>query len=224
MCSLKWPRWVERKVDITGIGTILLALATFAAVWVASKALGDATNQIALSRAQLEVAERQAGESHRPVVIGVGENGPLVNRRAGNSRGEVPGRPYVLPYNGPALQELRRGPTPTTVLIVPVENIGSGPALDVSASVTAWVARHNIYTNVRASEQTPGVTAGLGAGSTVQLEIHIQVPKTSDIFADGAPGFVLRMTYRDVSEKNWITATTWAPLGDRYAGSAVGAG
>ena len=109
-------------------------------------------------------------------------------------------------------------------MVVPVENIGSGPALNVSASVTEWVASHNIYTNVRASEQTPGVTAGLGAGSTVQLEIHIQVPKTPDIFANGSPGFVLRITYRDVSGKEWVTATTWAPAGDRYAGSAVGAG
>jgi hypothetical protein len=147
------------------------------------------------------VAERQAGESHRPVIVGVGENGPLI-QRVGSSRGEVPGRPYVRPYNGPALQELRRRPTPTTVLIVPVENIGSGPALNVSACVTEWVARHNIYTNVRASEQTPGVTAGLGAGSTVQLEIHIQVPKTPDIFANGSPGFVLRITYRDVPKRS----------------------
>jgi hypothetical protein len=93
--------------------------------------------------------------------------------------------------------------------------------------VYRWATAQNEYVNVPKTvgeEQLPGVASGLGAGSTVQLEIHVPLPNPDTEPGFGSPGFIMRMTYQDVAGKKWITETTWLAFQDRYTDSKVRSG
>jgi hypothetical protein len=218
---MRWPRWLDRKIDLTGIGTLLLAIATFGAVAIGVRTLNETKSQIGVSKSQIAISTRDLQESHRPVLVGVAESGRLIPR-AGSAGRTVPARPYVLPYHGPPLNLVYERPTST--LIIPVENVGAGPALNVSAQVVRWATTRNEYAAPAAApvtQQAEGTATGLGVGGLVQLEIHMEVPKTREIMWNGSPGFIVSIIYADGAGKRWETLGTWVPEAEAYAGVDV---
>jgi hypothetical protein len=101
------------NIDPTALATFLLAAITLVTVVVGGRALGKTQEEIDLSRREVE-------EAHRPVIIPLLDDAQkmilmfddITERRA---------RPYYLQNNR---------------LVVPIKNIGSGPALNISVNVT----------------------------------------------------------------------------------------
>jgi hypothetical protein len=114
----------EPTVDITGIGTLALAMVTVGAVVVGGLALKDAEGQIDVSR-------KQVAESHRPVVVGVADTARVIPEALGSGGVVIPrGRkvrahPYMLQLPGPTGTYPQLAKIAQSVLVVPIENIGS---------------------------------------------------------------------------------------------------
>jgi hypothetical protein len=168
--------------DLTAIGTVLLALATFVSLLVARRALKQTQDEIELSRAEVE-------QAHRPVVI------PIVDHQ----RMELG-----------QLGTMERGPRVAdgNVLIVPVENIGAGPALRLEARATP-IDASGAPSPAPDGPQTPAEIAGLGKGSFAPLEIGVHR------LAIGV-SFELTVTYEDVADKRWETRGRWSAERSRY--------
>ncbi len=174
--------------DWTAIGTLtlaavtlLLAGATFWMVVLARRSLAQTKDEIALSRREVE-------EAHRPVLV------PLADSRSLHStEGPAAARPTV-----PGAGQLR----------VPIENIGTGPALRVEASVQ-MLNPDGGPTGVGTGGMEPGVVAGIRASSS--LPVIVKIGGLADV-----PGFWLTLTYEDVAGKGWITKARYIPTGARY--------
>jgi hypothetical protein len=216
-----------RREDITALATAGMAIATFAAVAVGAGALFEAKRQI-------DVSQRQVTESHRPVLIGVADPGRMIPQASGSGgvvlkQGvKVRDHPYTLQSLGPTGSYPQLAHVTKTVLVVPVENIGSGPALDISAKVTRVEASGGEFITVPASpgneEQLPGDAAGLAAGSMIQLEIHVPRANSVTEHFEASAGFIMSLTYRDVAGKKWTTETKWLGPDEQYMNSRVTSG
>jgi hypothetical protein len=103
----------------TAAGTLLLAAATFVSLIFARSALKKTQDQIELGQAQLtqtqreiELSRREVEEAHRPVVV------PVADTLQRSSR------------------TVRSGPDVSDhLLVIPLRNIGSGPALHVAMTL-----------------------------------------------------------------------------------------
>ena len=117
-------------------------------------------------------------------------------------------RPVVVP------QPLSR-PTVATgeALVVPVANVGMGPALRIEASARLLDSKGS-PSLAPTGEQTPALVTGLGAGGTTPLEI-----KTSH-WTTGVT-FELSVTYEDVAGKRWQTTGRWINDRARYEGLMI---
>jgi len=164
--------------DWTAIGTLALAAVTLAAVIVAAIALRQTRADIALSRKEVE-------ETHRPVVVPVLVTPAPATASVSASRHTLPTRPSVVEPG---------------VLAVPVENIGSGPALDIVAR-----AELLLIDGTRAGhggEPTSIGTLALGSSALTHIEIH------TARWTEGAC-FALTLTYADVAGKRWTTTARY---------------
>ena len=94
--------------DWTAIGTLALAVVTLAAVIVAAIALRQ-------TRAAIALSQKEVQEAHRPVVV------PVVGEREVGTASRS-----MLPV-GPKVRD--------GLVVIPVQNIGVGPALHVEASL-----------------------------------------------------------------------------------------
>jgi hypothetical protein len=169
----------------TAIGTLALAVATLLAVIVGAIALWQNRAAFGLSRNEVE-------EAHRPVVV------PVADRRRMDPAGPggMPGlaRPKIA-----AAGEL----------LVPVENIGTGPAVTLEARIDTWLTESGEWSAIGVGQQTSAMTAGLGIHTLLPLEI--KVPKVSDV-----SGFVLTLTYTNVAGQAWTTSARYIPTRERY--------
>lgn len=174
-------------VDPTGLATLALALITLVALLYTRRALKQTKEEIDLSRREVE-------EAHRPVVV------PVVDRSRTLT---VPG--FSRPI-GPLLIE-------TGSLLVPLENIGSGPALDVEVTITLLTEAGDI-SGANDAQQTVGAVAGLGVGGLVPVEVGVPA-------LGGVPSFEARITYRDVAGKEWLTVSRYMVPRARYEDLAI---
>jgi hypothetical protein len=136
--------------DATALGTLALAVATFASLRFARRSLGQMQQQIKLGQHQLEQTQREielsrseVEEAHRPVVVPVADPTAYMDLGADGANRE---RRLQLEQGGR--------------LFVPVQNIGSGPALNVEATVSGV----SLPDEGRTEHQTSARIAGLGEG------------------------------------------------------------
>jgi hypothetical protein len=169
----------------TAIGTLALALVTAVALVIGWLTLRQTKNEIALSRREVE-------EAHRPVLVPLADSRPLDVVETG------------LP-EPPAARPLFLG---DGQLAVPIENIGTGPALRVEASVQMRNPDGG-PTAVGTGGMKPAVLAGIKASGSVAPIIKIH--GLADV-----PGFQLTLTYEDVAGKGWITQALYVATDRRY--------
>lgn len=165
--------------------TSALAAATFWMVKLTRRTLGQSQDEIALSRREVE-------EAHRPVLI------PLADSRYL----EVVAAGIVAPLAaGPFIHEDGQ-------LTVPIENIGTGPAVQVLVSVEV-LNEHGGPTQL---PSMPAKIAGVKALGSVAPVIRVggEIAKT--------PDFRLTLAYEDVAGKRWVTRARYTayPVLSRY--------
>jgi hypothetical protein len=162
------------EVDPTALATVVLALATLVALWFTRRALKQTQQGIDLSRREVE-------EAHRPVLVPVVDQTREMSLPAATSD-RLPAMPTV----------------PGNRFLVPVENIGSGPALGVEATLT-------LDSDTLPEAHRKGHTIdvpGIGINNLTSLEF----PLAGAVLAP----FALRLGYRDVAGKKWETTARYA--------------
>jgi hypothetical protein len=171
--------------DWTAVGTLALAVATFVSLFFARIALKKTQDQIELGQQQLaqtqreiELSRSEVEEAHRPVVV------PVVGKTFIDlgAEGRVEKRPQVM----------RDGK-----LLVPVENVGPGPALNVEAWASLLDEAGQPSTG-SSGRQLSARVAGIGpnANSPLLIQVHNWT---------GTPNFALRIEYNDVAANGWCT-------------------
>lgn len=169
----------------TAIGTLALAVATFVSLFFARSALKKTQDQIELGQQQLaqtqreiELSRSEVEEAHRPVVV------PVVDKTFVDLGAD--GQPEKRP------QVLRDGK-----LLVHVENVGPGPALNVEA----WASLLDEAGHPSTGSSGPQVSARVaGIGPHADTPLLIQVHNWT-----GTPNFSLRVDYEDVASNGWRT-------------------
>jgi hypothetical protein len=181
------------NVDPTAIATIALAVLTLAAVVVGGKALSKTQTEIEWSRKEVE-------EAHRPVLIPVYDEAQELQ----------PSGTLVIHRAKPRYQERER-------VVLPIKNIGSGPALNIMLSLAPLPA------NEPAGDRDAlrwSTTRILGLGVMEILWVTVRVPDVTEV-----PDFALSLVYMDVAEKVWKTEADYIALGDgEYGGMSIDAG
>jgi hypothetical protein len=170
--------------DWTAVGTLALAIVTGISLAFGWGSLRQNQEEIALSRREVE-------EAHRPVVV------PVADRRRMDPAG-----PGVTPGDAfPRVYEAGR-------LLVPIENIGSGPALRIEATVRL-LDEAGDPSLAPSGPVTPAYVAGLGQSMVLPL----------DIAAHGwqiGVCFELTLLYEDVAGKRWRTVGSYIDGRMRY--------
>jgi hypothetical protein len=166
---------------VAAIATLALAVVTAISVAIGWSALRKAQDEVDLSRREVE-------EAHRPLVVPVIELDQ--SYRVANI-GLIPVAPTV--QQGGPFGHLRK-------LIIPVRNIGSGPALDVTVGV---IGRNDAgeYSHAWGPECFGGV---LAIGVQEVKPVDISVPPLSDV-----PSFDIAVTYSDLAGKTWRTSAKY---------------
>lgn len=159
-----------------------LAAATFWMVKLTRRALGQSQDEIAVSRREVE-------EAHRPVVV------PLQDGR----------RIDFIPQEGDGVRtEAARpslgGSLGNPTLRIPVENVGTGPAIHIEAAIELSGS-----SSLRAA-----ITALRADGRTV---VEVESGQKDDL---RLPDYWLTLTYEDVAQKGWITKAHFVGSEDRY--------
>ncbi|HEV2944278.1 MAG TPA: hypothetical protein VGX26_04100 [Solirubrobacteraceae bacterium] len=188
--------------DWTAIGTLALAAATFVSLYFARRSLGQTQKQIKLGQAQLEQTQREielsrseVEEAHRPVLVPVVDSTSYMDLGADGAGRER--RPQLEPGGH---------------LFVPVENIGSGPALNVEASVSGT----SVPEEARTEHQTSARVAGLGEGRF--LALLVELPFWKELWT-----FTLTIEYSDVAGKGWRTNALFLRDTGRYDAVTISA-
>jgi hypothetical protein len=170
--------------DATALGTLALAAVTGVSLVFGWKSLRQGQSEVE--------------EAHRPVLVPLADSRPLDVVETG------------LP-EPPAARPLFLG---EGQLVVPIENIGTGPALRVEVSVRMRNPDGG-PTAVGSGGMKPAALAGVKAsGSAAPI---VQINGLADV-----PGFRLELTYEDVAGKSWITQATYMVTEHRYADVTVG--
>lgn len=163
--------------DWTAIGTLALAVVTLAAVIVAGIAVRQTRAEIALSRKEVE-------EAHRPVVV------PVVGERKVGTVSR-----HTLPV-GPKVRD--------GLVVIPVQNIGVGPALHVEASLKLLDADGKLSI-APVGSRAPGSMTGIGKDQSTAIEIRAQG------WTEGA-SFEVTVTYWDVAGKSGRRLLAISPI------------
>ncbi len=161
----------------------LTAIGTIALAVVTVVSLVFGWRSLRLSRAEVE-------EAHRPVLV------PLADDREITLVGrDVPPKIAARPRSS------------TNLLLVPIENIGTGPALDIVARI-----------ELRNPDGGPTAVAPAAASALVGLRADGRVPLRFLLRGLGGqtPGFRVAVTYNDVAGRGWQTEAVYASSNDRY--------
>jgi hypothetical protein len=194
----------SNELDLTAIGTLLLAASTLLSLFFVRRSLNQTQLQINLGQRQLAQTQHEIGFSrkeiclsrkdaeaaHRPVVVPVagGQHFTLANGE------DLPAGPY-LPKPG--------------LLVVPIMNVGLGPALCLD-----WAIEGPALADSWSERQRLGEVTGIGVSEVISLEIAID--DLNDV-----PDFNLTLTYDGVAGKGWRTVAGWIADGGRYEGLAI---
>jgi hypothetical protein len=169
--------------DATALGTLALA-----AVTAVSLVFGWVS---------LHQGQREVEEAHRPVLVPLADPRPMGMVETGLSE-PTSARPLLLGEGQ---------------LVVPIENIGTGPALRVEVSVQ-MLNPDGGPTSVGTGGMEPAVLTGIKASGSVAPIVKIR--GLADV-----PGFSLTLTYEDVAGKSWITKSRFIVTARRYTDIAV---
>jgi hypothetical protein len=182
--------------DWTAIGTLALALVTGVSLAFAWGSLRQTQQQIKLGQEQLEqtqreieLSRREVEEAHRPVVV------PLQDSR----RIDFGSGGHIKTTDARAGLG---GTNDNKTLLIPVENVGTGPALRLEATVDVE------------PEQTVslGSTTALRADGRVMLEIEVELQAG----LVGLPDYSLILQYDDVAARGWTTRARFVAAAQRY--------
>jgi hypothetical protein len=189
------------ELDLTAIGTLSLAAATFLSLFFVRRSLKQTQAQIELGQRQLAqtqaeigLSRTEVGAAHRPVVIPVA-GGQHFTLASGE---ELPTGPYV--------------PEPG-MLVVPIINTGLGPALCLESTIEGLHSAGG-RSGAWSDRQPLGEVTGVGVSEVITLEVAIH--DLSDV-----PGFKLTLTYGDVAGKGWRTVAGWIAEHGRYEGLTI---
>lgn len=161
-------------VDPAALVTFVLAVVAIIGLLLTRRSLNQTQEEIGLSRREVE-------EAHRPVVI------PIIGKMPMDLGSD--GQREMIPQ---ALDDGR--------LVVPVENIGSGPALNVECSLQLLDVQPERVPAVRAR------IAGLAAGDLEPFVVDSYgIPVALD--------FALTVEYDDVAGKSWKTSCRYVNKG-----------
>jgi hypothetical protein len=172
---------------------ILLAFAgNWDATAVGTLALAAVTAvSLAFGWRSLRQGQREVEEAHRPVVM------PII-------------RGTFMDLGADGKHETRPKLITTGQLVLPVENIGPGPALDLEATMTYY--DDDGPSSSARGPQTPAAVAGLGVSAFAPLYLD----------AEGWNGdFLLVIDYKDVAGKTWRTQARFVQKLKRYVDLAV---
>jgi hypothetical protein len=172
--------------DWTAIGTLALAAVTAISLRLGYLALKS-------TRAELE-------GSQRPVVV------PL----ASNLLIENPVPPRVVMPKGAHQTEVQARPTSLEggMLMVPVSNIGKGPALSVTVIVIGRTDTGG-YSESWGNRMNDGYAYAVAVGETVPILVAVDQLGTGS-----TPSFDLMIAYRDLAGRNWCTEARYIRAGD----------
>jgi hypothetical protein len=169
--------------DLTAVGTCALALVTLVSLILGWRALRQTKQEIQLSRREVE-------EARRPVIL------PLADDREITLVGrDVPDKIAARPRAA------------TQLLLVPIENIGTGPALQVQATLRL---RNEGGEPTALGMETQSNLGGLRTDGRVPLRFKIQG------LTGQTPGFSLSLKYLDVAGRTGRTDAVYAPSRDSY--------
>lgn len=156
--------------------------------------LALAWNSLKQTQREIELSRREVEEAHRPVVM------PIV-------------RGTFMDLGADGQHETSPKLLQTGQLVVPVENIGSGPALNLEATMTYY--DDNGPSSTERGPQTPAAVAGLGVSVFAPLYLD----------AEGWNGdFLLSIQYDDVAGKTWLTQSRFLRGAKRYANISIASG
>jgi hypothetical protein len=194
----------SNELDLTAIGTLLLAATTLLALLfvrrslkqtqvqinLGQRQLAQTQHEIGFSRKEIWLSRKDAEATHRPVVVPVagGQHFTLPNGE------DLPAEPYV--------------PKPG-LLVVPIMNVGLGPALCLDWTIEALDLAESWSERQRLGEVT-----GIGVSEVISIEIAID--DLNDV-----PNFTLTLTYDGVAGKGWRTVAGWIAADGRYQGLAI---
>lgn len=166
-------------------------LLAFAGNWdataIGTLALAVVTGvSLAFGWKSLRQGQREVEEAHRPVVM------PIV-------------RGTFMDLGADGQHETSPKMLHSGHLVVPVENIGAGPALNLEATMTYYDG--NGPSSTARGPQTPAAVAGLGVSAFVPLYLE----------AEGWNGdFLLSIDYNDVAGKTWRTQSRFVKALKRF--------
>lgn len=167
----------QHTVDLTAVGTLLLATTTAVSVIFAGWALSH-------SRMEIDEMLKQGERAHRPVLIPVADHRRMELGVLGTME------------RAPRLND---GKT----LIVPLENIGPGPALDVCGCATLLDLSAPVHRPHAEQATGQAKVVGVAQGSFFPLEIDMPTRWPS------SASFELSVTYKDVVGTIWSTQGKW---------------
>lgn len=152
-------------------------------------------DQLEQTQREIELSRSEVEEAHRPVLVPVVDSTSYMDLGADGANRER--RPQLEPGG---------------LLLVPIENIGSGPALNVEASVSGV----SIPDEARTEHQTSARIAGLGERDF--LALLIELPFWKELWS-----FTLTIEYSDVAGKGWLTMALFLRDTGRYDAVTVSA-
>lgn len=172
--------------DWTAVGTLALALVGAVALVVTWLTLRETKADLGLSRKEVE-------EAHRPLVV------PLDDRREinlGTERGtdKLPAVPHTTQFSENGRVRLQ--------LLVPIENIGTGPAIRLEAGIA-------LDSNAEASSRS---LPALRADGRLFLEFWLAAGDA----ASDMPSYRLTVGYEDVAGKARSTAAHFSAHDGHY--------
>jgi hypothetical protein len=176
-------RFIE-TVDPTAVATVLLALVTAISLLLTARSLR-------YTKTALQQTQEEIEESHRPVLVPVVDATQRLNPDRADS-----------PTLGPHLVSRGR-------IWIPLENIGSGPALDIGVSLA--------FSEGGGEPTQVGAVAGLGAERL--LPVEVRAPDITHL-----QPFAITVDYRDVSGKPWRTTARFAESRRRYESISIDEG
>ncbi len=156
---------------LVGIGTLALAVVTAWLAYVTHRLSRHASEQVTVARDQME-------RSHRPVIVPASSKAELAFRIG-------------------TMSDAGAGPTMHgDKLVVPVENVGMGPAMNVRGECSALAGGSTWGTGL-VLHPVEGIAAGAANAVTF-------VPRDGDM--SQMPEVAIRLIYEDVSGQSYWTA------------------
>ncbi len=177
--------------DWTAVGTLALAVTT-------GVSLAFGWGSLRQTQREIEVSRQEVEEAYRPVLV------PLSDSRHMELAGT--GVPEIIH----AHPLVRNG-----VLYIPIENIGSGPAIRIWAEVyKPKFLAFGTTSGDKAGEGKLVSATGLGTSSRIMLEIQIEgISET--------PDFLVLLKYSDVGGKGWESKASYDADHARYQSISI---